>query len=336
MKKNKTIIIAEAGVNHNGSLKIAFQLIKEAKDCGADIIKFQTFKADDLVVPSAPKANYQKTNENDKQSQFSMIKKLQLGFNDFKKIKNECKKNSIIFLSSAFDIESVSFLKKLKQNIYKIPSGEITNFPLLKLIGSLKKKVILSTGMSNYREIEAALKVLLKQGTKKKNITVLQCNTAYPTPLKDVNLNVINEIKKKFKIDAGYSDHTQGIEIAIAAAAMGAKIIEKHLTINKSLKGPDHKASLEPKEFKSMVKSIRNFEKSLGKNFKKITQSEKKNIFICRKSVVAKTKIKKGDIFSEKNLTTKRPAGGINPMKWLSILGKKSKKNYNENEFIKN
>jgi|TARA_B100001964_G_C14177746_1_gene574648 N,N'-diacetyllegionaminate synthase len=331
----KTLIIAEAGVNHNGSIKLALKLAKEAKKCGADIVKFQTFVPDQVVVPKARKAKYQKTNKRDSETQLNMIKKFQLSFDDYTKIKNECKKNKIIFMSSAFDEESIIFLYKLKQSTYKIPSGEITNFPALRTIAKFKKKVILSTGMSNYKEIEKALNILIKFGTKKKDITILHCNTSYPTPMKDVNLLAIKEIKKKFKVNVGYSDHTMGIEIPIAAVTMGATVIEKHLTLDKNFKGPDHKASLEPKVFKKMVQSIRNIERALGKKEKKITSSEKPNILICRKSIVAKKNIAKGDFFSEANLTTKRPGTGQSPMNWLHLIGKKSKRNYKKDGFIK-
>lgn len=331
----KTLIIAEAGVNHNGSLKLAVKLVKEAKKCGADIVKFQTFVPDQVVIPNAPKAKYQKANKRDNETQLDMIKKFQLSFDDYAKIKIECKKNKIIFMSSAFDRESIIFLHKLKESIYKIPSGEITNFPALRTIAEFKKKVILSTGMSNCKEIEKALNILIKFGTKKKDITILHCNTAYPTPTKDVNLLAIGEIKRKFNVNVGYSDHTTGIEIPIAAVAMGASVIEKHLTLNKNFKGPDHKASLEPKGFKKMAQGIRNIEMALGEKKKKITSSEKPNILVCRKSIVAKQNIAKGDFFSDTNLTTKRPGTGLSPMNWPYLIGKKSKRNYKKNAFIK-
>ena len=333
MKNNRTLIIAEAGVNHNGCLILAKRLIKEAKNVGADIVKFQTFKAKNTVIQSAKKANYQIKN-NKKESQYSMLKKLELSFKDFKKLFDYSKKIKIEFLSTAFDIDSLIFLKKIGQKKFKIPSGEINNLPYLRKVGSFNKEIILSTGMSSLKEIKVAINILNENGTKKNKITVLQCNTEYPTPFKDVNLNSMQTIKKELNVNIGYSDHTKGYEVPIAAVAMGAKIIEKHFTLNTNLIGPDHKISLNPREFKQMVSSIRNIENSLGNIQKKLTKSEKKNIKIIRRSIVASKNIKKGEIFSSLNLTLKRPGTGITPMKWDKIIGKKAKRNFKKDSLI--
>ena len=331
----KVFIIAEAGVNHNGDIKLAKKLIDVAVEAGADAVKFQTFKAENIVSKNAKKAKYQIENMKDKDNnQFNMLKKLELDLKTHKKLINYCKKKNIMFLSTPFDLDSISLLNKLKLKIFKIPSGEITNFPYLKAIGKLNKKVILSTGMSNLGEIENALNILISNGTKKKNITILHANTEYPTPMKDVNLKAMVTIGNSFKIKYGYSDHTLGIEIPIAAVAMGATIIEKHFTLDKTMNGPDHKASLEPKELNMMIKSIRNIELALGNGIKKASQSEIKNISIVRKSLVASTDIKKGEIFTEKNITVKRPANGISPMRWDEIIGQTAIKNYKLDELI--
>jgi len=322
----KTFIIAEAGVNHNGSLELAKKLIDVAVDTGADAVKFQTFKAENVVSSVAPKAEYQLKTTNNQETQLEMIKKLELSFEDFKKLKNYCDEKGIMFLSTPFDIESARFLKELELEIFKIPSGEITNYPLLKEIGSYKKKVILSTGMADLGEIEDALDILIESGTKREDITVLHCNTEYPTPMEDVNLKAMLTIKEAFKVNVGYSDHTLGIEVPIAAVALGATVIEKHFTLDKNLPGPDHKASLEPDELKALVKAIRNIEKALGSGIKKPSKSEIKNIPIARKSIVAKRDIKKGEILTEENITTKRPATGISPMMWKQVIGKKALK----------
>lgn len=335
MKKyNQTIIIAEAGLNHNGSLKRALKMIKVAKNSGADYIKFQTAVPENVVSKNAKKAKYQKKNTNDNETQFGMIKKLHLPLDNYKILKKECDKNSIKFLSSPFDIESVLFLKKIGCKIIKIPSGEITNYPYLKVIAKNKFKIILSTGMSTINEIETSLKILYKFKVKKKNITLLHCNSAYPTPIKDVNILAIKKLKNKFKLEVGFSDHTAGILAPICAVSVGAKVIEKHFTLNKRLKGPDHSSSLNPINFMQMSKSIRDVEKILGKNEKKITNSERENILIVRKSIVAKQKIIKGQLFSETNLTTKRPGNGISPLMWNKYIGQKSKKNYKKDQLI--
>ena len=331
---NKTFIIAEAGVNHNGSLKKALKLIDVAVAAGANAIKFQTFRAENLATDFAPKADYQKFKSLKKETQFQMLKNLE--FTDFmhKTCLKECKRKKIIFISSAFDIESLNYLKNLKLSYFKVPSGEITNIPYLKVLGKFKKKIILSTGMSSISEIKKALKILITNGTKKNNITLMQCTSAYPAPYEEINLNTIDTLKRIFKLSIGFSDHSLGVQASIAATALGAKIIEKHLTLSKKLKGPDHKASLDPKEFKFMVQSIRIVEKTLGDKIKKITKSEKKNIKIIRKSIVAKKNIKRGDKFSKENITTKRPQGGIPSLYWEKVIGKIATKDFKYNEFI--
>lgn len=334
MKSRKVFIIAEAGVNHNGSIKLAKKLVDVAVDAGADAVKFQTFKAENLVTKKAEKANYQIKNTESLETQFQMLKKLELNLEKHRELISYCSKKSIIFLSSPFDLESIDLLHNLGLKILKIPSGEITNLPYLRYIGKLKKKIILSTGMANLNEIKDALNVLIHAGTKKKNITVLHANTEYPTPMKDVNLKAMLTIGKKFNVSYGYSDHTSGIEVDIAAVALGATCIEKHFTLDCSMHGPDHKASLEPDEFYNMVKAIRNIEVALGNGIKRPSNSEKSNLKIVRKSIVAKTTIKKGDILGANNLTIKRPGNGINPMKWDQLIGIKSKKDYKEDELL--
>lgn len=332
--KNKVFIIAEAGVNHNGSLEMAKKMVEVAKEAGADAIKFQTFKAENLVTKNAMKAEYQKQTTNKNESQYEMIKQLELSFNDFKELKKYCDKKEIMFLSTPFDFESIDFLNNLGLEIFKIPSGEITNLPYLRKIGKLKKKIILSTGMADLGEIEDALDVLINVGTKRENITILHCNTEYPTSYEDVNLLAMNTIKEAFKVNVGYSDHTLGVEVSIAAVALGAKVIEKHFTLDKNMSGPDHKASLEPDELKTMIKAIRNVEMALGNGIKKPSKSELKNKEIARKSIVAKRDIKKGEIFTEENIAVKRPGNGISPMRWDEIIGKTAMKDYKEDEFI--
>jgi N,N'-diacetyllegionaminate synthase len=335
MIENKTFIIAEAGVNHNGNIEIAKKMIEVAKECGADAIKFQTFKAEKVISKYAPKAEYQKQTTGETDSQLEMVKKLELSFDDFIVLKEYCDKLNIMFLSTPFDFESIDFLNDLGLEIFKIPSGEITNLPYLEKIGKLGKKVILSTGMADLGEIEDALDILISCGTKKENITVLHCNTEYPTPYEDVNLLAMLTIKEAFKVKVGYSDHTLGIEIPIAAVALGASVIEKHFTLDKNMEGPDHKASLEPHELKAMIDAIVNIEKALGNGMKKPSKSELKNKDIVRKSIVAKREIKKGEIFTEDNITVKRPGTGISPMRWYEVLGKVAPKDYKEDELIK-
>ena len=335
MTSQNILIIAEAGVNHNGSIDNAIKLIKMAKNIGADIIKFQTYKTENISLPSARKAQYQYNNDKDNETQYSMLKRLELDYKDFKLLFDISKKYNIEFLSTAFDLESLHFLYKLGQRRFKIPSGEINNLPYLREIGKFGKEIILSTGMSYLKEIKKAINILIKNGTPKNKITVLHCNTEYPTPYENVNLLAMRTIKEKLNIKIGYSDHTTGIEIPIAAATMGAHIIEKHLTINSKQKGPDHKSSLEPKEFKLMISSIRNIEKAMGDRNKKPTLGEIKNMTIVRKSIVAKKDIKKGEIFTIKNITLKRPGTGISPIKWDKFIGKRAKRNFVKNSFIK-
>lgn len=330
-----TFIIAEAGVNHNGSVKLARKLVDAAADAGADAVKFQTFKAEHLATQTAVKAEYQKVTTGTGESQFDMLKKLELDIEAHKELYQYCRQKKIIFLSSPFDVESVELLHNLGLNIFKIPSGEITNLPYLRKIGELKKFVILSTGMSVLDEIKDALNVLLDSGTLLENISVLHCNTEYPTPFEDVNLRAMQTIAKDFGVIVGYSDHTQGIEVPVAAVSLGAKIIEKHLTTDRSLPGPDHKASLEPDEFKAMVTAIRNVEIALGNGIKKPSFSEKKNIDVARKKIVAKFQIVKGEIFSEENLTVKRSGpSGLSPMLWDNIIGRKAKRVFQQDEMI--
>lgn len=335
--KNKTIIIAEAGVNHNGDLKKAFKLIDVASDCGADIVKFQFFKAEKLVTKFAKMAKYQINNLNPKKgdNQFKMLKKLEITGIQQKKLMDYCKKKKIQFLSTAFDEDSANFLHKIGMKIFKIPSGDITNYLLLKKIGSFKKKVFLSTGMSNLDDIKNAIKTLNQFGTKVSNITLMHCNTDYPTKEKDVNLNVLNTFKKKFKTSIGYSDHTLSIDLPSYAVLMGSSVIEKHFTLSRNLKGPDHKASLTPIELKKMIKKVRKIQVILGSYEKKATTSEKKNMSIARKSIIASKNIKKGDLFSLSNLTCKRPGSGLSPMLIPKLIGKVSKKNYKQDQIIK-
>lgn len=327
-------IIAEAGVNHNGSVELAKKLIDVASAAGADAVKFQTFKAENLVSKNAQKAAYQKETTDKKESQFDMIKKLELGVNTHKELMAYCKEKNIMFLSTPFDHDSIDMLNELGLEIFKIPSGEITNLPYLHHIGSMNKQVILSTGMADLGEIEDALDVLTDAGTNRDKITVLHANTMYPTPMEDVNLKAMQTIGAVFGIAYGYSDHTLGIEVDIAAVAMGATVIEKHFTLDKMMEGPDHKASLEPEELKLMVDAIRNIELALGSSVKKASPSEKPNMVIARKSIVAKQSIKTGDIFTEDNLTVKRPGNGVSPMRWNEIIGMKALKDYEVDELI--
>lgn len=332
---NHVLIIAEAGVNHNGSMQIAKQLIDKAVEARVDIIKFQTFKSEKLVSKAAKQAEYQQRNigKND-EGQYAMLKKLELSVEDHNELIQYCNERNIRFFSTAFDMESIDFLKSLNLGLWKIPSGEITNYPYLKKIASFHEPVIISTGMCELSDIEAALNTLIEGGIKKNDITVLHCNTEYPTPFQDVNLKAMLEIGQKFDVKIGYSDHTIGIEISIAAVALGAKVIEKHFTLNRNMEGPDHKASLEPDELKQMVSSIRNIEQALGTGHKKISASEQKNIEIARKSIVAACDIKKGEILNEDNLTVKRPGTGISPMHWNDVLGSVANKDYLEEDMI--
>lgn len=332
--KTNAIIIAEAGVNHNGSLEIAKKLIDEAVKSGADYIKFQTFKTEKVVSVHALKADYQKITTNAKESQFEMIKKLELNIEAHKELFQYCDEVGIKFISTPFDLDSVDLLFDLGVDLFKVGSGEITNFPYLKKIATKGLPVILSTGMSNLSEVEEALGVLLTNGLKRDQITLLHANTEYPTPFKDVNLNAMVTLKEAFKINVGYSDHTLGTDIPIAAVALGATVIEKHFTLNRNMEGPDHKASLEPLELKSMVTSIRNIEYALGDGIKRPSCSESKNISIARKSIVASRNIKQGEVFSEFNIAAKRPGNGISPMRWTEILGMKASKDFAIDDLI--
>ena len=334
---NKVIIIAEAGVNHNGNIELAKKLIDVAVEAGVDYVKFQTFKSESLVSKFAEKASYQIENTKDAvESQLQMLKKLELSNSQHFELVQYCNNKNISFFSTAFDLESLSFLKELGLNIVKIPSGEITNLPYLRKAAALFKEVIISTGMSSMVEIEEALDVFLQEGIKKNDITILHCNTEYPTPMSDVNLKAMLAIQKMLGVKVGYSDHTMGIEVPIAAVAMGGTMIEKHFTLDRSLPGPDQLASLEPDELKNMVNSIRNIEKAIGgSGIKKPSESEIKNISIARKSIVAKTSIQKGDRFTEFNITTKRPGMGLSPMKWDEVIGKVACQDFDEDELIK-
>ena len=330
----RVFIIAEAGVNHNGSTELAKKLIDVAALAGADAVKFQTFKTENLVSRTAQKAEYQKSTTDENESQFEMIKKLELGVSTHRELIAYCKEKNIMFLSTPFDLDSVDLLHNLGLEIFKIPSGEITNLPYLRKIGALNKQVILSTGMANMDEIADALAILTDSGTKKENITVLHANTEYPTPMEDVNLSAMLNIRDTLNVACGYSDHTLGIEVDIAAVALGAECIEKHFTLDNTMEGPDHKASLEPHELIVMVKAIRNIEKAMGNGIKTPSKSESKNINISRKSIVAKQDIKKGEFFSEENITVKRPGSGISPMRWDEIIGTVATKDYVEDELI--
>ena len=330
------LIIAEAGVNHNGSVETAKRMIDKAVEAGADVIKFQTFKSEKLVSKSAKQAEYQMKNianaEND--SQLDMLRKLELSESDHNELMDYCAKKQIRFFSTAFDMESVDYLHSLQMGLWKIPSGEITNYPYLKKIAGFSEPVILSTGMCELQDVSEAISVLCDNGLRKEQISLLHCNTEYPTPFEDVNLLAMNELREKFGVRVGYSDHTKGIEVPIAAVALGAEIIEKHFTLDRNMEGPDHKASLEPDELKAMVAAIRNIERALGNGHKSVSESERKNIAVARKSIVAVRNIKEGEVFSETNLTVKRPGNGISPMRWEEVIGKIAKKDFQEDELI--
>jgi N,N'-diacetyllegionaminate synthase len=330
----KTLIIAEAGVNHNGDINIAKKLIDIAAHAGADLVKFQTFNADRIVTHGAAKADYQILATNNIESQHDMLQKLELTEAMHHELIAHCDSQNIGFFSTGFDIESINLLVGLGQELFKIPSGEITNLPYLRHIGKLDKTVILSTGMSNMDEIEAAINALEESGTDRSKITVLHCTTAYPVPMSDVNLRAMQSIQNNFNVAVGYSDHTLGIEIPIAAVAMGATVIEKHFTTDKNLPGPDHKASLEPEQLKSMICAIRNVEIALGDGIKRLMPGETENLEVIRRSIVARTTIIKGETFSVDNLTTKRPGNGISPMQWEEIVGKVANRDYLIDELI--
>jgi N,N'-diacetyllegionaminate synthase len=332
--KSETLIIAEAGVNHNGDINLARKLIDVAADAGVNKVKFQTFSADKLVTTHARKASYQNKTTDANESQHAMIRKLELTRDMHEVLIGHCKSRGVQFFSTGFDLESIDLLVELGLDSFKIPSGEITNLPYLRNVGKFGKPVILSTGMATLSEIEAALGILEKAGTSRTLITVLHCNTEYPTPVADVNLRAMLTIRDTFGVQVGYSDHTLGIEVPIAAVALGATVIEKHFTLDRSLPGPDHKASLEPEELKAMVISIRNIEKAMGDGIKRPRSSEVKNISIVRKSLVAKCAIRVGEIFSENNLTVKRPGTGVSPMRWDEVMGCKAPDNFAKDELI--
>ena len=330
----KTLVIAEAGVNHNGDIQLAKKLIDIAADAGADLVKFQTFSADRLVTQSALKAEYQVLATDKIESQHEMLRNLELTEAMHHELINHCAHRQIGFFSTGFDIESINFLARLGQELFKIPSGEITNLPFLRHIGGLNKRVLLSTGMSNMHEVAAALYSLELAGTPKQKITVLHCTSSYPAELSDVNLRAMLSIQTEFGVEVGYSDHTLGTEVAIAAVALGAKVIEKHFTLDRNMSGPDHKASLEPDELTRMVAGIRSIEKALGDGNKVITQNELQNRDVARKSIVASRDIQVGEVFTESNLTAKRPGTGISPMEWDEIIGTKAKQSYVKDDLI--
>jgi N,N'-diacetyllegionaminate synthase len=329
-----TLVIAEAGVNHNGSLELAFELIDAASDAGADVVKFQTFKAEKLVTQYASKADYQLETTGSKETQFEMIKKLELSYDMHLKLISRCKEKGIRFSSTGFDSSSVDVLIELGVDFLKVPSGEITNLPYLRHVGTKGLPILLSTGMCTMEEVVIALEVLEKAGARKHDITVLHCNTEYPTPMEDVNLRAMLSMENELGVKVGYSDHTLGIEVPIAAVVLGAIVIEKHFTLDRTMEGPDHAASLEPDELKQMVYSIRNIEKAMGEVSKKPSKSEEVNIGVVRKSIVASKNIKAGEKFTEENLAVKRPGTGISPLKWDEILGLESKKDFQADELI--
>ena len=324
-------IIAEAGVNHNGSFELACKLVDAAKDAGVDCIKFQTFKASMLVSHNAQKADYQKDTTGEG-SQVDMLEKLELSYDEFLALKDYCDKVGICFLSTPFDFDSIEFLNSVDMPFWKVPSGEVTNYPYLVALAKTRKPVVMSTGMCEMDEIQAAINVLQENGAKE--IKLLHCNTEYPTPFEDVNLRAMATMREAFGLEVGYSDHTKGIEVPVAAVALGATVIEKHFTLNRNMKGPDHKASLEPDELAKMVSSIKNIERALGNGEKTPSPSEKKNIMVARKSIVAAKDIKAGDLLTEENVTVKRPGTGISPMKWNEVLGTKATRDFEEDDLI--
>ena len=328
------IIIAEAGVNHNGSMEMARQLIDAAAEAGVDYVKFQTFKADKLVTRAARQAEYQKRNIGDgADSQYEMLRKLELSEEDYRELKDYCRQKGVRFLSTAFDLESVDFLHGLCPGLWKIPSGEITNYPYLRKIAGYNEEVVMSTGMSTDEDVENALLALRENGQDLEKVTLLHCNTQYPTPMEDVNLLAMNSLRRFVK-RVGFSDHTRGIEVPIAAAALGADVVEKHFTLSRSLPGPDHKASLEPQELKAMVEAIRNVSVALGDGCKRVTRSEASNRNVARKSIVASRPIKRGELLSEENMAAKRPGGGISPMRWKEVEGTRAIRDFETDEMI--
>ena len=328
------VIIAEAGVNHNGDIALAKKLIDKAADAGADYVKFQTFRANELVTRTADKAAYQKFNSEIVETQYEMLNRLELSLDDHYQLSEYCVEKNINFFSTGFDIQSMKFLVNFGLDRVKIPSGEITNLPYLRYVGGLGKPIILSTGMSSMGDIEAAIDVLEKSGTLRSKITVLHCTTEYPTPMSEINLSAMQSIRKAFGVSVGYSDHSAGIEVSIAAAALGAKVIEKHFTLDRNLPGPDHKASLEPNELKLMISMIRNIEIAMGDGIKRLTESEVKNKCVARKSIVAIASIKVGEAFTPKNISVKRPANGISPMNWDTVIGRRATRDFSIDELI--
>lgn len=332
---DKVLIIAEAGVNHNGDIVQAKKLIDAAAEAGVDYVKFQTFKASKLVTKSAQRADYQNTNTGDADSQYEMLKKLELSEEAHRELISYCNKKGIQFLSTGFDLDSLDFLNNIGINLFKIPSGEITNLPYLRKIASFKKPVVMSTGMASMTEVKDAFDVLTQEGVAKSAIHIVHCNTEYPTPMQDVNLKAMNAIGKELDVKIGYSDHTLGIEVPIAAVALGATVIEKHFTLDRNLPGPDHRASLEPDELKAMVTAIRNIEKALsGSGRKEPSPSEMKNKTVARKSIIASRAIKKGEKLTAANLSIKRPGNGISPMRWDAVLGKNAVRDFKEEELL--
>ena len=325
-------IIAEAGVNHNGSIELAKQLVIKAKEAGADAVKFQTFNTDNLVTKTAHKAEYQISNTGNDNSQYSMLKQLELTKEGFAELKLLCNQLKIDFMSTPFDLESIDLLEHIGVSVYKLPSGEITNYPYLVRLAKTRKPIIMSSGMATIKEVAAAYDVLIENGCKE--IYLLHCTTEYPAPFADVNLKAMETLRANFSCPVGYSDHTKGIEVPIAAVALGAEIIEKHFTLDKNMEGPDHKASLNPEELANMVSAIRNIELAIGDGIKKPSDIELKNREVARKSIVAKTNIMKGEQFTDKNVTTKRPGTGISPMKWNDVIGKTAMRNFEEDELI--
>lgn len=330
----KVFIIAEAGVNHNGDLRLAVELVEKAAAAGADAIKFQTFRAEDLVTVQAVTADYQAANTGGEQNQFNMLKKLELSDAEHHFLQQKAKECGLLFFSTAFDLKSIQFLQTLQMPCWKIPSGEITNYPYLCKIAALQQPTILSSGMASIAEIDAALLCLFNHGLSREQLVLLHCTTEYPTPWLDVNLRAMVSLAEQFEIATGYSDHTQGIEVAIAAVAMGAKVIEKHFTLDRSLPGPDHKASLEPDELKQLVSSVRHIEQALGDGQKRAMPSELKNISVARKSIVAAKAITAGELFTEANLTVKRPGSGISPMRWPEVIGRVASRAFAVDELI--
>lgn len=325
-------IIAEAGVNHNGSMLLARRMVEQAREAGADYIKFQTFQPEKLVSRYAHKAEYQKETTGNQESQLKMLEKLALTREDFRELKAYCEQVGIGFLSTPFDLESIDFLEKLGMDFWKLPSGEVTNLPYLIRIAGNGWPIVMSTGMCLLQEIGEALEWLKRSGAGQ--ITLLHCNTQYPTPMEDVNLRAMEALRRQFGLPVGYSDHTLGIEVPIGAAALGAVVLEKHFTLDKTMEGPDHRASLEPAELKAMVKAVRNIELALGNGEKRLTPSERGNVSVARKSIVARTDIRKGQLFTRENLTVKRPGTGLSPMRWFELLGKEAGQDYREDEVI--